>query len=48
VNEVWIVDPEERTIQVHSAAASSTSRAAKDARSRVVSGFVLVPDMLFA
>jgi Uma2 family endonuclease len=48
VKEVWIVDPDERVVEVHSVDEVEAARGAQRARSRVVPGFALVPDRLFA
>jgi Uma2 family endonuclease len=47
VREVWLVDPDKRTIRVCAAAGSRTARGGGAATSRVVAGFSLVPDELF-
>jgi Uma2 family endonuclease len=46
--EVWLVDPAARTIEVHDAEGARSARGADSLGSRVVAGFALVPDVLFA
>ncbi len=49
VREVWLVDPTERWIEVHTAAHVPRRYAERaEARSDVVPGFTLVPEALFA
>jgi Uma2 family endonuclease len=47
VREVWLVDPERRSIAVHSASGVLLAQGADPARSAVLAGFSLVPDVLF-
>ncbi len=48
VAEVWIVDREERTVEVHSRCGVQRARGGDRATSSAVPGFSLVPDDLFA
>lgn len=47
VKEVWLVDPDERTIEVFDLGGSRPARGDDPARSYVVDGFALVPETLF-
>jgi Uma2 family endonuclease len=47
VEEVWIVDPDERSIEVHSTGDRRRVVGSSEIRSRVLPAFVLVPDDLF-
>jgi Uma2 family endonuclease len=46
--EVWLVDPAARTIEVHDATGARTAAGSESLASRVLPGFALVPDTLFA
>ena len=48
VREVWIVDPDDETVEVRTLEGARTHRGDDAARSRVVGGFVVTPDELFA
>jgi len=48
VREVWLVDPDLRSIEVRMREGRRVARGAVEARSAAVEGFVLVPDALFA
>ncbi len=48
VEEVWIVDREGGTIEVHDRAESRTARGGEEIRSRALPGLALVPATLFA
>ncbi len=48
VAEVWIVDPVSRTVEVHSKSGRTVAAGNDVARSTAVSGFDVVPNVLFA
>jgi Uma2 family endonuclease len=48
VEEVWLVDPREATVEVRTRGGARTARDAEVATSAAVPGFALVPDRLFA
>ena len=46
VEEVWILDPEDRTVALHTRAGAQTARGAEVLRSTVLTGFALGPDAM--
>ena len=47
VGEVWLVDPEARTIEVRTPDGAQTFTGSAPARSEVLPGFELIPDLLY-
>jgi len=47
VREVWLVDPEQETVEVRTLAKRCVHRGLEEARSAAIEGFVLVPATLF-
>jgi len=48
VAEVWLVDPDEESVEVRTSRSKRTFRYLEEARSGIVAGFGVVPNALFS
>lgn len=47
IEEVWIVDPDSGTVEIHTVGGETVGRGRDEVASRIVPGFRVVPDVLF-